>query len=169
MKIIISFLSVFFTCLTVYCQTEARFNYRLSQCGNRYTILPKSEKPMPENAKEAIVVSSDQQWDRWLFDTVFSIIEKSIGAEKIEKLTEVRGGNVHILFSSTGKVLRIWIFMPKEDLEILNEDDLYTLYRNLQKVEIDMSKTQVRFPPIWVEGMDFYWHYFFPLRRRGQP
>jgi len=168
MKIIISFLSAFLACLTVYCQTEARFNYELCRSGNQYIITLKSEKPLPENARE-VTVGFFQQQDTLVFETVRSIIEKSIGAEKIEKLTEVRGGNVHIHFSSTGKVLRIQIFMPKEDLEILNEDDLYTLYRNLQKVEIDMSNIQIRRPPIWVEGMDFYWHRFFFLGRRRLP
>ena len=78
------------------------------------------------------------------------------------------GGHIEISFSPTGKVQIIKMYILKENLDILDECDLYTLYNNLQKFDMDMSKIQIEYPNNWVQGTEAFWGFTFPLKRKQE-
>ena len=163
MKSIIIFSLINLLCLNIYCQQKGeKFNYELNPSGSSYTIMLKAAKPI---AKDAIQVRWNCLDEQWLRDTYFSIIDKSISPEKMQKLIG-RGGFIDIRFSSTGKVLRVRMSISKENLEILNENDLYTLYCNLFKCDMDMSKIELEYP-IWLnEGTEVFFGFSLQIKRK---
>ena len=162
MKSIIIFSLINFVCTTVYCQKVEKFNYKLNSSGNMYTVTLKAAKPI---AKDAIQVRWNCLDEQWLRDTYFSIIDNSICHEKMQKLTGI-GGFIEVRFSSTGKVLRISMTIPKNNLEILSESDLYTLYCNLQKTDMDMSKIELEYPSSAKKESEVFWGGTFQIKRK---
>ena len=148
--------------MNIYGQTGEKFDYELNKYGNLYIITLKSEKPISKDAKYVLGRFLDEQW---LNNTYYSIVEKSINSEKMGKLTGL-GGHIDIRFSVTGKVLGIRIYILKENLEILNESDLYTLYCNLHKSDMDMSKIEIEYSQNWVQGTEAFWGFVFSLKRK---
>ena len=162
MKSIFVFLLLNFVCFNVHGQAEKKINYELGSNGRRYIISFNSEKPISTDARRVIGRFLDEQW---LNNTYYSIVEQSISVEKLSKLIG-NGGHVDISFSITGKVLKIRMYIPKENLDVLDECDLYTLYSNLQKFDMDMSKIRIEYPPNWQRGAEAFWGFTFPLKRR---
>jgi hypothetical protein len=103
--------------------------------------------------------------EKWLKDTYHSIIEQSISPNKLNQLTR-QGGGIDICFSVTGKVISVRFFILKENIDILNENDWYTLYCNLKKNDMDMSKIEIEYSRHWVQGTEAYWGFSFPLKRK---
>lgn len=165
MKNVIIFLLIVFVSFNTHCQTEKKFNYANPFDENSYIVTLKNEKPISKCAKQVIGRFLDEQN---VSDMIYSIVEKSISTEKKQNLTG-RGGLVDIRFSSTGRVLCIIMYIDKDNLEILNESDLYTLYSNLHKFEMDMSKIDLEYPDNWVQGTEAYWRFNFPLKKRDRP
>ena len=160
MKSIIIFLLFTFTCLNVNCQTDKKFNYESNQNDTHFKILLKSEKPISKEAKSVYPRFLNQ---RQVDSTYVSIIEKSILPEKLQRLNDRRAGFCFILFSLSGKVVSIKFSIQKEFIDLFSDDDLYTLYENLRRFEMDMSKIEIIYPEYWVEGTEAIFNLFIPL------
>jgi len=160
MKSNLFFLLFIFTSLNVYCQTGERFNYQLGPDGNRYIVSLKSEKPISKDARGVLGRFLDEHW---LTNNYVSIIEKSIPADKLQKLTNER---VSITYSLTGRVLRILIYFSKNSIDILSEYDLWALDSNLRNFNMDMSKIRIEYPENWVQGTEAFWVCSFPLKMK---
>ena len=163
MKTFLIFLLANFVYLSVYSQTGERFNYETRSDSRLCVITLKSEEPISNEARGVISYFSDDQYKKWLIETFHSIVEKHISPEEMQKFIGYGKvpsvARIDIIFSTTGKVVKIRMHTRKENIEIFNEDDLYDLFSDLQQLEIDMSKFELQYPPHWVEGMEgvFTW------------
>jgi hypothetical protein len=127
-----------------------------------YHISLKSQKTVSNDARYILGRFLDEEW---LSNTYYSIIEKSISHDKMQKLAG-NGGRIDIGFSVNGKVLKIRMYFTKETIDILNESDLLTLDTNLRKFDMDMSKIELEYPVNWVKGTEAIWGFTFPVKKR---
>lgn len=166
MRQITFFLLCMLACFNAHCQTGSKFNYKHNQFDSlAYVVTLKTEKPLSSGAKGVEVRNLDS---KSINNSYASIIEESISAEKLQKLSERRRVSISIVYSLSGKAQSIRVTMPKECMGILNEDELYVLYWNLRKYEIDMSMTQVVYPYHWVDGDTGCWSMLLPLTLKRQ-
>ena len=160
MKIVFTFLLLCTVCVSTYCQSGEKFNFELSPFGKSYVVTLKSEEPISKDARSVIGRCDEKM----LTNAYVSIIEKSIPSEKLQKLN---GGRVFMTYSLNGKVLKIRLSIPKESINILSDNDLSTLFENLQKFGMDMTKIEIIYPEYgWVEGTEAFFSYNFPLNMK---
>ena len=144
MKTILFLFLVNICSLTAHSQTSERFNFRTSGANNtRYTISLKTEKSISPESRAAggrFITGRSQQEFR---DSLFSIVEKFIPAERMQKINT--GIFIGVDFSLTGEALRVRMHIQKEAMRklSLDEDDLYALFQNLLNMEIDMSTYEI--------------------------
>ncbi|MGV8091763.1 MAG: hypothetical protein AB2L24_07860 [Mangrovibacterium sp.] len=158
-------LSVTYTVL--YCQTPDKFSYKYSTTNNLVVVEPKSEQRLSGIVKAAEVRFLDE---KWLTNTVDSICRVAFSEEKRNLLSKVEKkfkGRVSIYYFPSGEVYQIKFYLPYESKEILTDDDLYSLYDNLMKYRMDMSKIELRYTDSNPDTK-YIWTLSFPIYKERQ-
>ncbi|MCL2027442.1 MAG: hypothetical protein FWG79_03030 [Bacteroidales bacterium] len=158
MKALLIFLLVNFVYLNAHCQTSERFNFQTSDDNNAgYTISLKLEKPLSKNSRVAGGRFIDEPSKKKMQETFHSIVEKSIPTEKLQKL--IGRTFVSINFSLAGKAIQVRVHTLKENMEVFDEDNLYTLFSNLLNMEVDMSTYEIT----WTQDPEDFLAWMFTL------
>jgi hypothetical protein len=116
------------------------FSYK--PLGNGVKATPVFESYSLAGKEQAVFYAENLEYYESFFN---NIVKQSLTKEKYDALNKDKPSRIVFDLDSEGKFHYATFWLRNSDQDVLTDSDLYTLYRNLKKSSLNMSKMSIRY------------------------
>ena len=166
MKISRFLMAIFLSVLcAISSSAQKKFKYELNNEKNRlYTVSPNFKQPIDEVNQDDRLRGAGVYFDdsEKIGLEIDSVIKNAVTAEKWQDLfglaQENKRADISLTFSPSGDFYRLIFYLKPSHLEILSDDDLYSIYQAFLNFRMDMSLVDLEYPFGNTKSPDdFFW------------
>lgn len=138
MKILI-IIALVFSANSMIAQDNRKFDITKTEFGN-YSVKPLFNDSKGQGNQGLPVWVDNVYFNNLFYSRISGVVPK----DKLEKLH--RSSQFIITFNLEGETINCWFIINSNDISIINEKELYAIYKGILEIKIDMSKIKIERP-----------------------